>query len=179
MSSKITKLPRTKADQNQYRLRCTEIGVGLTSFGALFMMLGIMLFFDGALLALGNVRTFFSPPLPSLAPYSYRPSLATPRLDPLPRRPFPHHRPAKDVLLFRAQEQATRDSLFPRRDTPCLSQMASYRCVGRDVRVSQSFWVRVALCVKNALTLSFFFPSGIFSLSYSLSSANCHSLVSS
>ncbi len=30
-------------------VRCTEIGVGLTSFGGLFMMLGIMLFFDGAL----------------------------------------------------------------------------------------------------------------------------------
>ncbi|KAH9991764.1 putative GOT1-membrane protein required for ER to Golgi transport [Russula vinacea] len=32
-----------------------KIGVGLTTFGALFMMLGIMLFFDGALLALGNI----------------------------------------------------------------------------------------------------------------------------
>jgi hypothetical protein len=34
----------------------TEIGVALTTFGGLFMMLGVMLFFDGALLALGNVR---------------------------------------------------------------------------------------------------------------------------
>ena len=33
-----------------------EIGVALTTFGGLFMLLGIMLFFDGALLALGNVR---------------------------------------------------------------------------------------------------------------------------
>ena len=33
-----------------------EIGVGLTSIGALFMVLGVLLFFDGSLLALGNVR---------------------------------------------------------------------------------------------------------------------------
>ena len=33
-----------------------EIGVALTTFGGLFMILGVMLFFDGALLALGNVR---------------------------------------------------------------------------------------------------------------------------
>lgn len=32
-----------------------EIGVALTTFGGLFMLLGVMMFFDGALLALGNV----------------------------------------------------------------------------------------------------------------------------
>ncbi|CED82319.1 got1-domain-containing protein [Phaffia rhodozyma] len=32
-----------------------KIGVGLTSFGMLFMLLGIIMFFDGALLALGNI----------------------------------------------------------------------------------------------------------------------------
>ncbi|KAH7103919.1 Got1-domain-containing protein [Auriculariales sp. MPI-PUGE-AT-0066] len=32
-----------------------KIGVALTSFGGLFMLLGVILFFDGALLALGNI----------------------------------------------------------------------------------------------------------------------------
>ncbi|KAJ7188504.1 Got1/Sft2-like family-domain-containing protein, partial [Mycena filopes] len=32
-----------------------EIGVALTTFGGLFMLLGVMMFFDGALLALGNI----------------------------------------------------------------------------------------------------------------------------
>ncbi|ORY45842.1 putative GOT1-membrane protein required for ER to Golgi transport [Leucosporidium creatinivorum] len=32
-----------------------KIGVGLTSFGAFFMMLGVIMLFDGALLALGNI----------------------------------------------------------------------------------------------------------------------------
>lgn len=32
-----------------------KIGVALTTFGGLFMLLGVALFFDGALLALGNI----------------------------------------------------------------------------------------------------------------------------
>lgn len=114
------------------------------------MMLGIMLFFDGALLALGNVRTCLSPSSFSSILQSLTDHRPSPRADPLPRRPLPHHRPAKDVLLFHAQEQAARDNLLPRWDTPRLLQMASYRCVGRDVRFPQSFRVRVLPpCVKR------------------------------
>lgn len=32
-----------------------EIGVGLTAFGLFFMLMGVMMFFDGGLLAIGNV----------------------------------------------------------------------------------------------------------------------------
>jgi hypothetical protein len=38
-----------------YFLSLSEIGVGLTAFGVVFMVLGIIMFFDGGLLAIGNV----------------------------------------------------------------------------------------------------------------------------
>jgi hypothetical protein len=84
-------------------VRCTEIGVGLTSFGALFMMLDIMLFFDVPTSPL-ETWTHFSPT--SFPSSLWSPTHHSPRVDILPRRPLPQHRTAKDVLLFLAQEQA-------------------------------------------------------------------------
>lgn len=33
-----------------------EIGVGLTAFGLFFMMMGVLMLFDGGLMAIGNVN---------------------------------------------------------------------------------------------------------------------------
>jgi hypothetical protein len=84
---------------------CPEIGVGLTVFGSFFMILGVMLFFDGALLALGNVCL----PLRGVTEYVKMPFL---RPDTLPFWPHIHHWTPKDFLLFRSEAKNSRNCLF-------------------------------------------------------------------
>ena len=53
--------------------RPTEIGLGLVTFGLGFISLGIVLFFDKGLLAMGNVSNFYSECI-----YSGTPLMRTP-----------------------------------------------------------------------------------------------------
>ena len=83
------------------------------------MFLGIVLFFDGGLLALGNVRASSQNLILQVEAHSFRCTLELPTIvsipllrlqinvsrrsiAALPRRPHSDHWPTKDVLLLRA-----------------------------------------------------------------------------
>lgn len=122
-----------------------EIGVALTTFGGLFMLLGVMLFFDGALLALGNVRLhklfFFHCRVSN--PTNLSPSLLyTQLLDPLYFGFDVDHRPSEDVLLLCQKTKDSRDSMFLWWNSPRLYQVAIHWNDRGDVWVFESFWVR-------------------------------------
>ena len=101
-----------------------EIGVALTSFGGLFMLLGVMLFFDGALLALGNVSLRDHGSVPRTDMHMLT-RLVSP--DPLPRRPHSHHWPAQNILLLRAETEAQGHGMLYRRDPAGVPEVAVHR----------------------------------------------------
>lgn len=95
-----------------------EIGVALTTFGALFMLLGVMMFFDGSLLALGNVRAR----LISLC--CYRSSKHDCTIASVPVWYYAHHRSPKDILLLCTKTKTTWHDLLLWRYPACILQVA-------------------------------------------------------
>ena len=112
-------------------------------------MLGVLLFFDSALLALGNVRLT----LLQLQPQSY--DLTEPHLhfiDSVLVRPDTHHRHAKDVLLLRSETENSRDAVFPRRHLARIPQMAVCWVRRGDIWVLKLVWVgeHDGFCLQNS-----------------------------
>lgn len=95
-----------------------EIGVALTTFGALFMLLGVMMFFDGSLLALGNVRARL------ISPCCYRSSVHGCSTAAVLVGHNAHHRSPKDILLLCTKTKTARLDLLLRWNPACILQVA-------------------------------------------------------
>ena len=92
---------------------CTEIGIGLTGAGLLFMVLGMMMFFDKGLLAMGNVRRVPGGPRLDLAVLLCSRPPASASADPVPRGCHDDHRHEQDLPLLLPEAQAQRCDRAP------------------------------------------------------------------
>ena len=93
--------PQPPGDPTCRLTPCTEIGIGLTGAGLLFMVLGMMMFFDKGLLAMGNVRRVPGGPCVAiLALLCPRPLPASAPADPVPCGRHDDHRHEQDLPLL-------------------------------------------------------------------------------
>ena len=102
-----SRVPRPQPPGDVRLAPCAEIGIGLTGAGLLFMLLGMMMFFDKGLLAMGNVRRVLSGPRLHIAA-TVLTVAASASADPVPFGRDDDHRHQQDLPLLLPEAQAQR-----------------------------------------------------------------------